>query len=242
MALFLSMGVVAAQTIELAISDPETEIDSQFSGEPITLFGSISEVPSSLNQTPFDVVVTVRGPVRNRAVYRKARRAGMFLTESRAYYRLLPDTYFVLSNDAPEKIADVSTRAELRLAPMDWILRARIGRSKLPDSYDTALHDLLLSRGQFELKPNAVRFISPTFFAARWRLPNFSKPGVYTADAYLFADGVLVGRTNYTFGVRLTGFDLKLWILARNQPAVYGLLTVIIAVTMGWAGYAAFRR
>ena len=59
---------------------------------------------------------------------------------------------------------------------------------------------------------------------------------------YLFRDGALLARETLHFGVRKTGLESLLSETSRNQPVVYGLGAVAIAILLGWLAGLMFRQ
>ena len=59
---------------------------------------------------------------------------------------------------------------------------------------------------------------------------------------YLFSGGVLLAKTTQDFAILKGGFEQAITRLAYQQPALYGLATVIVACLTGWLAGIAFRR
>ena len=57
-----------------------------------------------------------------------------------------------------------------------------------------------------------------------------------------FRDGALISKNLSTLEVSKAGFERMVYTLAFEQPLVYGLFAVLIAVLAGLAGWYAFRR
>jgi uncharacterized protein (TIGR02186 family) len=96
--------------------------------------------------------------------------------------------------------------------------------------------------GLFQEHDDGVSFIGRSLFRATVELPVNVPIGRYTSDVYLFRDGVLLSKKQSTLAVNKVGFERVLYLLAFQQPFIYGLLAVILAVLAGLAGWVAFRR
>ncbi|WOI57715.1 TIGR02186 family protein [Palleronia sp. LCG004] len=227
-------GQSRAQSVEIAFAAPDVQINSRFAGEQMALFGSVDDVAGQ----SYEMLIAIYGPRRNRVVDRKGRRAGMFLTTERAFYRLLPDSYYLLGGPSLERM----TAEALELTPLDIIEGARMEPGALADPFDEALLTVLQGQFQYGYRENAIQFHSRDFFSARWSLPSNAKPGIYTAQVYLVSEGEVLSVDTHTFGVRLTGFERGIRLAARNYPPLYGLACVIVALVVGWAGAALARR
>ena len=66
--------------------------------------------------------------------------------------------------------------------------------------------------------------------------------GRYTADVYLFRDGIVVSKNQSTLKVNNVGFERFVYLLASRYPFIYGLFGVVLAVIAGLIGWVAFRR
>jgi uncharacterized protein (TIGR02186 family) len=72
-------------------------------------------------------------------------------------------------------------------------------------------------------------------YSARIDLPAGIPVGAYDVDLYVFDDGSLLERASDTVTVAKTGFPLLVSRFAREHPAEYGLLAIIVAVIAGYS-------
>jgi hypothetical protein len=71
--------------------------------------------------------------------------------------------------------------------------------------------------------------------------PYQAAPGLYTIDVLAVRDGKVVDRAQTSLQVARTGIVAKLSDLAFNHAAVYGILSVIIAMAAGFAVGVLFK-
>ena len=71
---------------------------------PSTATGSKSE--------PFDVAITIRGPIKPVRVWKKARRAGLWINAQSLTFDGVPNYYAVLSTRPLEEIASLEERKD----------------------------------------------------------------------------------------------------------------------------------
>jgi uncharacterized protein (TIGR02186 family) len=88
----------------------------------------------------------------------------------------------------------------------------------------------------------AVTFLTPTVFRAAIPLPANAPTGSYAIDVELFADGVMVARTNSALEVIKAGLEQYVADAARDYGLLYGLATALMALAIGWFGSVVFRR
>ena len=88
----------------------------------------------------------------------------------------------------------------------------------------------------------AVNFLSDTFYSARLTLPSNAPPGPYLALTYVFKDGKVIARKSEGFSVSKIGFERFVALAAVQQPLLYGIVCVVLALFTGWLGGVIFKR
>ena len=73
------------------------------------------------------------------------------------------------------------------------------------------------------------------------RLPANLTEGSYRVRIFLTRGGLVVDELESVIDVRKEGLERWLTSLAHDQPLIYGLLSLAIAVLAGWGASAAFR-
>src|SRR5262249_53502130 len=101
---------------------------------------------------------------------------------------------------------------------------------------------LMTEKGLFGVNENAVNFLSDNFYYARLTLPSDAPPGPYIALTYVFKDGQVIARKSEGFDVRKIGFERFVALTAVQQPLLYGVVCVILALFTGWLGGVIFKR
>ena len=98
------------EQVQSDISTREISIQSNFTGIEIVLFGSIdfSRAPS-LEEGPYDVIMTIRGPNRPIVVRKKERIAGVWMNGPSKTFPTVPGFYAVLASRPFRAIAPEST-------------------------------------------------------------------------------------------------------------------------------------
>ena len=72
-------------------------------------------------------------------------------------------------------------------------------------------------------------------------LPANRTEGDYRVRIFLTRGGKVIDSLENTINVRKEGLERWLTNLAHDQPLIYGLLSLLIAVVAGWAASAGFR-
>jgi len=87
----------------------------------------------------------------------------------------------------------------------------------------------------------AVRLAEETLFRADVRLPANLVEGVYSTRIFLLRQGRVIDTFRAPIEVRKVGLERWLYRLALEQPFIYGIMSLAIAVAAGWGASAAFR-
>jgi uncharacterized protein (TIGR02186 family) len=248
-AFLLFAGPAGAQDdLVSGLSQDVVEISSTYTGTDLTVFGAIErpgEGAKSDNAksdiAKSDIVVVVRGPDAAMTVRRKDRFAGVWINNARARLIGLPSYYFL-----------ASTRPLDEIAPGDTLRRYDLGLDNLrPETalsdgaimpYVRALVRAETKKGLYSQDGAGVEMLSPTLFRVRVAVPAAVPRGSYVVQVYLFHDGTVVSAQSTPLYVDQTGFERRLYDVAHEWPLSYGLLTVLMAVLLGWVSSLFFRR
>ena len=256
-ALLLTAGNAAAQVaapedqpptreaLNIGISSTEIAIVPDFSGTDVTVFGAIENVdPALLARGAYDVVVALEGPRDRITMRRKDRVAGVWINRHSVVFEAMPESYSMTSTRELSEIAD-----ERELATHGVGLpRARI----LPSSFSGRAEEVALYRDAFlklktqsrlyQANPGGVQFVSSSLFAATIHIPADIPNGTHMIRAYLFKDGRFFDERQLEMRVVKTGLEEAITAAAFDQPLLYGLFAVLLAVLTGWAASLMFRR
>ncbi len=97
-------------------------------------------------------------------------------------------------------------------------------------------------RGLYGVHPNRVRLNREGRYSCTCRLPAAAPEGKYSATVYFLSGSRLLGAAEKDLFVRRSGLVAWLSRLARHHAALYGGITVLIALGAGWLAGAIFRR
>jgi uncharacterized protein (TIGR02186 family) len=247
MALCLSLlaAPVSAEQLVSQVSNEEVAITSSFAGETLTLFGSIEPETGSEQkyvEGPYHIIVAVTGPLQKRVARKMTNQFGIWINTQQAVFEEFPSFYQVLSDTKLDSITNPITLAEDAI-PLD---SSAIGKTDAPyptsELFRGELVKLMEQKGQFRLNEQGVIFRSDTFYFAQVALPSDAPVGPYLAHTYLFKDGQLIAEKTNGFSVRKIGFERFLGLASRQQPLLYGLVCVALALFSGWLAGVVFKR
>lgn len=231
------------EELQADLSTRDVAIQSNFTGIEILIYGSID---FSHTKAPdggkYDVIIVIRSPAQPIVARRKQRVAGIWVNTPGEVFPAVPGFYAALSTRPFRAIASDETLKELGVgfANLDF------GRAPSEDAdeaqFRSAVIRLKKRQKLFQENDSGVTFIGRSLFRGGVAMPANVPTGRYTADVYLFRDGELISKSLSTLEVSKAGFERMVHTLAFQQPLIYGLLAVLVAVLAGLAGWFAFRR
>lgn len=231
-----------AQASEIigALSQNRVSLTASFSGSEILIFGAVRrETPQEATDNPsgqgFDVIVVVEGPRQSVTVWRKERWGGIWMNVASARMVSIPSFYAVASTRPLERILSPEADAEFRISTPQAI------RADLAS--DTALFAEALMRireraSQYLTLGRYVHVDRDILFRTVVQLPANLTEGAYVTRMYLIEEGTVVSQYRTAIFVRKDGIERWLHQLAYDQPFLYGLLALAIALVAGWGAAA----
>ena len=245
--LLLTIGLTfaaRAESLVSALSNGNIAITSSFDGETLSLFGNVepSEGRSGGVKGPYDVVIVVTGPSVDRVARLKTNNFGLWMNTEQVEFNPFPTFFQVLASNPVDKITDHETLEALRILPDAQARVSAVPQSLHVERFGDELVRLMTARGLFGINEAAVRFLSPTAYAAQLPLPADISNGLFITQSYLFKNGKLLTTRGDSFAVNKTGFERFLFTSAHQYPVLYGLVCVLLALGTGWLGGVIFRR
>lgn len=241
-------GPASAERLVVSLSNHRVAVTSSFVGEDLVLFGTIE--PDQGRAMPprrdYDLVVTVTGPKETLRTRRKERVLGIWVNvDSREFVRV-PSYLAILSDRPVGEIANPDILRRLQVGLDNFLLPQRIG----PDIADTVVNDpfrrafvrLQQQYGLYRQAGTGVTFLTPTVFRAAIPLPANVPTGSYGIDVKLFSGGEMITRTSTALEVIKAGFEQYVADAARDWGLLYGLVTSMMALVIGWFASVVFRR
>jgi uncharacterized protein (TIGR02186 family) len=231
------------EQVQSDISTRDISIQSNFTGIEIVLFGSIdfSRAPS-LDEGPYDVIMTIRGPNRPIVVRKKERIAGLWMNGSSTTFPSVPGFYAVLASRPFRAVAPDKTLRKLGIGFSNLDFDKSAGGEPADEGFRANLILLQQEHGLFQESDDAVKFLGRSLFRGSIQLPANVPIGRYTTQVFLFRDGKLLSQSQSSLQVQKVGVERVVYTLAFHYPFAYGLLAVLLAVAAGLLAYLVFRR
>ncbi len=226
----------------ISVSTKVVGITADFTGQELTIFGALSDIPKRISEEeqPFQVVVRIRGPKQDIIMRKKARIAGMWLNDAAENLSQMPSYFALLSHKAVNEIGTDIWRKKLGLG-LDYGLiqetefrKKKQGKIDLNSDFVQAYIRLKKNDGLFFENDTALRFLSPTVFRADIELPANVPVGIYRADLYVFDGEKLISSSFDSFSVSKAGLEKQITRFAIDYSLFYGIAAVFMAIFAGW--------
>lgn len=236
----------AAERLVAAVSAHQVAISSNFAGTDLTVYGSVERDGATVSRASgYDIVVMLVGPRHTVVTRRKDRVLGLWANRDWRTY------------DAPSFYAVATTRPFAEMAPPQVLAAQQIGTANLilPEGipggvevqargaeFREAFLALQNKAGLYTEYPSAVKFLGANLFSVTLPIPAEVPVGRYSARVLVLSDGSPLAEHVSMIDVAKTGFEQQVADLSAHRGVIYGLVSVLIALTTGWLGGVLFRR
>lgn len=247
--LFLSLLIMAPSTIhaERLITAPSPsiiDITPDFKGLSLVVFGAIERDRITVDRAEsYNVIMSLRGTSEDNLLWKKERFFGIWINRKSVLYENVPSFYTLystapLSSFARDPILD---KYAIGLTHLPF-LNSGTPQSEKNVAFETAFLRLKHEEHLFSQYPGAIDFLGDMVFKANITLPANIPVGTYTLKTYLFRGNALLAIEEDTLLVRKVGFERFIFDIAHQHAFLYGVATLLIAISTGWLAGVIFRR
>ncbi|MGN6515145.1 MAG: TIGR02186 family protein [Rhizomicrobium sp.] len=248
LALGLMLLPVAAGADDLVsgLSQDQIQITSNYTGSDLVVFGAIERDLDNGDDSDLggrDVVVIVRGPDVKMDVRRKQRIAGIWINNREITLTGMPAYYFAASTRDIAKIASPSTLGHYQIG-FDNVQPAgkSTSNARKAEQFRQAVVRERVRQHLYTEDVGGVEFLSYSLFRVHVPVPANAPRGQYTAEVFLFKNGVITSAQSTPLFVDQIGLERNLYNFAHHQGFAYGLATVAMALLLGWLSSFLFRK
>jgi len=228
-------GPVRAQSLLTGVSSNLISITSNFTGTELVLFGRIDQ--------PGNVIIVIRGPEIPVVVRRKERKAGIWVNSESITFDGVPGFYSVYANDEIQHVTSHTLRSRLQIGAENLVVRPRdeIDETDALPYKDALIRDRL-EVGLFQEDVGNVTFLGKQLFHTKLAFPANVPVGTYTIQVYLVSDDVVIAAQSTPLFIAKSGVERELFDFAHNQPFLYGIAAIVVALFSGWLAATIFRK
>ncbi len=232
-----------AERLTSTISSQTVQITSSFDGTTLSLFGTIEpDTPGMALTGPYNIVAVITGPLQDRVTRVKTSRFGIWSNTDEVVFKHFPSFYAVFSSGRLDSIANEELLHEKTIRPIDQARAAAQASGLKAERFSEELVRLMMEDQHFVAREDGVRFLSDTAYVISVTLPSDVANGPFLVHTLVFKDKEVVAERTEGFSVRKSGFENFVFVASRQQPLLYGLFCVVLALGTGWLAGVAFKR
>lgn len=235
-------GLAAAEEIVSGLSQNRVAITANFDGSEILIYGAVKREAPAPQGDPLEVIITVEGPSTPLVIRRKERVAGIWVNTAAVTVDAAPSFYAVSTTGPMGRILSGTDDLRHKIT-LSHAIRA-IGRASEAAGAEDFLAALQRIRGadeSYRLMEGQVQLVEETLFRTDVTLPANLTEGDYKVRMFITRGGRVIDQMERVIGVRKAGLERALFVMAHEQPLLYGLISLLLAAVAGWAASAAFR-
>ena len=231
------------EQVVAGLSSDAVAITASFDGSDILIYGAIKREQPIPPGPPLQVIVTLEAPAQSVTVWRKERRAGIWVNAQAVRIGAAPGFYAVATSAPLDQILLPEWDSRYRIS-LPQAMRAFAGEIAVESAvpFTEALVRLRQQDDLYRLDEGSVKLVEQTLFRADISLPANLVEGAYKTRIFLLRDGQVIDVFTAPIDVRKVGLERWLYRLAFDQPLLYGLMSLAVAVGAGWGASALFRR
>ncbi|MCC1492838.1 TIGR02186 family protein [Cognatishimia sp. F0-27] len=231
-----------AEEVVLGLSQDSVSISTAFDGSEILIFGAVKRENPIPDGPPLEVVITVAGPLQPLTVRRKEKRFGIWVNTAAVEVDAAPSFYAIATSgpwgDVISDTEDLRHKISIPYAIRSVGAPMSVDR---PQNFAEAVIRIRQNNGLYQLAESSIEFEQQTLFQTAISMPANLTEGAYPTRIFLTRGGAVVSVFETEIDVRKVGLERWLFSLSREQPLLYGLMSLAIAIAAGWGASAAFR-
>jgi uncharacterized protein (TIGR02186 family) len=232
-----------AERLVSTLSSQQVLITSSFDGTVLSLFGSIEgDTPEQLAAGPYNVLIVIEGPRQDRVTRLKTNNFGIWSNTDNVNFEHFPSFYAVVSSGRLDNIIDPAVMNQYAILPLDQARASAQTTGLKGERFSQELVRLMTEDGHFVTREDGIRFLSDTAYAMNITLPSDVANGPFSVHTFVFKDKLLVADRSEGFVVRKSGFENYVFVASKQQPLLYGIVCVLLALGTGWLAGVVFKR
>ncbi len=216
-----------ANPIISGISSNEINIDTQFKGSRILLFGAKRDAG--------DIIIVVRGPKKSFLITKKEKIFGVWHNGERIRFEDSYSFYSLFSTSTNANTISDNLLYDFEIGK-NFLKFNSFDKSskKTKDDFKLQLIDQLEKKDLYLDKSYEINFLDETLFKVFLDFAKNIIRGTYLIEIYLIKDDNILSFQSIPIYVNQVGISAKISDFAKDQDFLYGLGAVILALLVGW--------
>jgi uncharacterized protein (TIGR02186 family) len=234
LSIFSNINSAYCGSIISGISTNKIEIDTEFTGAEVLLFGAKGDSGN--------IIITVRGPKKNYIVSKKDRFLGVWYNKDRIKFSNAYSYYgFFSSGDSEIDDTTILSPLEIGVDHIKFDIQNNNNIAQ-DDQFKIEFINKLEKNSLYLNNPNKIEFLDETLFKAILKFPKNISRGVYLVEIYLIDKNNLVSFQSIPITVNQVGLSAKINHFAYNNSVIYGIFAVLMATIAGFLANFIFTK
>ncbi|MEM7212157.1 MAG: TIGR02186 family protein [Pseudomonadota bacterium] len=241
---FVMVGGAAPQAddrVVAGLSQHNVSLTTSFTGSQLFVYGAIDADRSG---SSLDVIVAITGPDERVQVRKKERQFGIWINGQAVEIDEAP-SFYAVATTGPFREVLSWTEDERHRIGLDSVIRLIDAPDWLNvsdrEAYRSAIARIREEQGLYSVQEGTVKVIDETLFETRIKLPANLVEGDYQARIFLTQSGEVLDVFEDKVEVRRAGIGRWIYSSAQDWPALYGIVSILVALAAGWLASAFFR-
>ncbi len=236
--IFISTNEVFANQAYFDISDQEIEIQTNFKGKEVIIFG--------ITEPGLETILTIKGPDEYKKLQKKEKFFGIWINNNKIIYRNLPSIFFIASSSEINQILneEIIINNSLYFDPMISNLMTQRNFN-----FNNGNNSKLWKNNLINIKKKTnfykeyeIKIVDNKLFQTRIFFPSNTLPGNYLINIFQIKDKKIISKKNKNIIIKKSGIGNKIFNFAQNSPGTYGIVCILFAVFSGLIAATIFRR
>ena len=239
--LLLAWPVQAEEKVVALLSQNQISITTNFDGSELVITGAVQRVAPP-PEGALDVAVVIIGPSEPLIIRKKEHKFGIWINGAGVKVDSAP-SFYAISTTRP--LHDIISHTEdfRHKVGLEYSVRL-IGETtdvSYPEEYRLAAIRLNEDRGLYYEHTGGVTLKGDTLFQTNVRLPAQLVEGDYRVRIFLLRDLQVIDQQEQTIAVRKVGLERLIYTMATEHAAIYGVVSILVALAAGWLASTFFR-
>lgn len=227
-----------AQAVSCQVSPSIIPITMGYHGMPLEIKGD--SAPGD------DVIVKITSAPADIHLKYKGKAGGIFWMKlGTLTFKEIPGTYLVSTSASIDKVLSPAALEQngIGIAALQKKATIEVEHGEIPEGdWFTQFFEFKQHENNYAIKEGNVQVNPAGGFTLTLDWPYQAQPGDFTVEVITAKNGQVTGRAETALKVEMTGMVATISNMASNNRAVYGIIAIVVALTVGFAVGNIFKK
>lgn len=233
---FLIFENSSASPLVAGISKNEIEINNDFDGTQLIIFGAKTE--------PGDILIVIRGGEKNYWITKKEKFYGIWYNAERLRFDKVNSYYHIFHSSTLE--ANSRIFADYEIGGKNFILQNANEKDEESffklKKFQDEMHNIFEKKDLYKEELDKIEFLNETLFRLTINLPKDIHRGIYNVEIYLINNNKVSSMQIIPFYIKQSGLGATILNFAYKQSFLYAMIAVSIAIICGFLSNYIFSK